>query len=115
VGLDREKGEFLEGLGRGRVVPTAKWARFLDVAADLARKHFEEAGARRNIVFSPEQILAQEFVLHSKIVFTFCVPIAGLDHFYNYTLELSPQAVSELALTGQWPAVYADLPNMRAN
>jgi hypothetical protein len=115
MALDKQNGEHLEGLGRGKPVPPGKWAHFMDAAAEAARHHFEAAGARKNLQFDPSQILVQEFWLHSKIVITFCVPVDGEDRFYNYTLDLSPGAVAELSLTGHWPATYADLPNLRAN
>jgi hypothetical protein len=109
------EGEHLDGLGRGRPVHPNKWARFVDVAAEAARHHFEAAGARKGIRFDPGQILVQEFWIHSKVVITFCVEIAGAENFYNYTLDLPPATVAELAVTGAWPAVYADLPKLRAN
>src|SRR3989304_7536692 len=113
--VDKENGELLEGLGKGRPVPLDKWARFLDAATMAARHHLEAAGAPKNFPLDPAQVLAQEFWLHSKIVFTFCVPVKGVDQFYHYTLELNHEAVAELALSGHWPAIYSDLPNLRAN
>lgn len=113
--LNLNEGEHLDGLGRGKPVPIGKWARFIDAAAEAARHHFEAAGARKGLRFEPSQVLVQEFWLHSKIVITFCVEIAGIENFYNYTLDLSREAIAELAVTGQWPAVYADLPNLRAH
>ena len=113
--LNLSEGEHLDGLGRGKPVSPNKWARFVDAAAEAARHHFENAGARKDLQFDPGQILVQEFWLTGKVVITFCVPISGADHFYNYTLDLSRDAIAELALCGQWPALYADLPNLRAN
>lgn len=113
--LNQVEGEHLDGLGRGKPVSPNKWARFVDVAAEAARHHFEKAGSRKNIQFDPAQILAQEFWLFGKVVITFCVEISTVEHFYHYTLDLSREAIAELAVTGQWPAVYADLPNLRAN
>jgi hypothetical protein len=113
--LNINEGEHLDGLGKGRPVPPAKWARFMDAAAEAARHHFEKAGARRGLQFDPGQILVQEYWLTGMIVITFCVEIAGVENFYNYTLTLSREAIAELALTGAWPATYADLPNLRAN
>jgi hypothetical protein len=113
MALDKENGEHLDGLGRGRPVDPNKWARFVDVAAEAARHHFEAAGSRKGLQFDPGQILVQEFWLHSKVVITFCIPIAGADHFYNYTLDLPRETVAELAVTGAWPAIYAGLPNLR--
>lgn len=115
MALDKENGEHLDGLGRGKPVPLEKWSRFIDAAAEAARHHLEAAGAPKGFPINRDQILVQEFWLHSKIVITFCVPVKGVDQFYNYTLDLSREAVAELALIGQWPAVYADLPNLRAN
>lgn len=113
--LNQTEGEHLDGLGRGKPVSPNKWARFVDVAAKDARHHFEKAGARKDIQFDPGQILVQEFWLFGKVVITFCVEIATVEHFYNYTLDLSREAIAELAVNGQWPAVYADIPNLRAN
>jgi hypothetical protein len=113
--LNKVDGEHLNGLGRGKPAPISKWERFVDVAADLARKHFESAGAPSGFSLDPDQILVQDFWLHSTVVITFCVPISGVEHFYNYTLDLSREAVAELALSGHWPATFADLPKLRAN
>jgi hypothetical protein len=110
-----KEGEHLDGLGKGRPVHPNKWARFVDAAAEAARHHFEKAGARKNLQFDPGQILVQEFWIHSCVVITFCVEIAGVENFYNYTLDLPRETVAELALTGAWPAAFADLPNLRAN
>lgn len=113
--LNKIDGEHLDGLGRGKPAPLEKWARFVSVAAEAARHHFEKAGARKNLQFDPGQILVQEFWLTGKVVITFCVEISTVEHFYNYTLDLSREAIAELALTGAWPAIYSDLPGMRAN
>lgn len=113
--LNQVDGEHLDGLGRGKPVHPNKWARFVDAAAEAARHHFEAAGARKNLQFDRGQILVQEFWLTGMIVITFCVEIAGIENFYNYTLTLSREAIAELALSGQWPAIYSDLPNLRAN
>ncbi len=113
--LNQTEGEHLDGLGRGKLVSPNKWARFVDVAAKAAQHHFEKAGARKGIQFDPAQVLVQEFWLFGKVVITFCVEIATVEHFYNYTLDLSREAIAELAVNGQWPAIYAGLPNLRAN
>lgn len=115
MSLDKENGEILDGLGRGKPAPLEKWSRFVSVAAEAARHHFEKAGARRGLQFDPCQILVQEFWLFGKVVITFCIEIATVEHFYNYTLDLSREAIAELAVNGQWPAIYAGIPNLRAN
>lgn len=115
MALDKVNGEHLDGLGRGKPVPLAKWARFMDAAAEAARHHLAAAGASKDLQFDEGQILVQEFWLHGKIVITFCVPVENADHLYHYTLTLSREAIAELSMSGHWPAVYADLPNLRAN
>lgn len=118
MGLNKTEGEELPGIGRGKVVPVAKWADIFDmmnVASAAAGAEFIKVGAPTPIRFKEENILVMEYHLLNKIVFMFWLVIKGVDRYYPYTFTLNDKVLGELAVTGHWPAIYAMPPNARVN
>lgn len=118
MGLNKTDGEELAGLGRGYVAPIEKWADILgmlDVAAQYAANEFHKAGAPQDITLTDDNILIQEYHLMNQVVFIFWLPIKGEDHYYTYAFRLGPTVISELAVTGKWPAIHAMPADARLN
>ena len=118
MSLNKTDGEILPGLGRGVMATPEKWLcipNLFPEALAAAYDAFDRAGAAPGYELGPSNLLIQEYHLHGLVVFIWWKQIDGIDKFYHYTFELSPELISELALIGKWPALYAALPNMRAN
>lgn len=118
MSLNRDEGEMLAGLGRGKPAPVEKWALVIDmlnVAQTAAIKNFAAAGAERPIHFAADNILVMEYHLLSKVVWLFWLPINGVDQYYTYTFDIGPEVIRELAVAGLWPAIYAMPPDARVN
>lgn len=118
MGLDKELGETLPGIGRGVPASVEKWAcipELFQAALAGAYAAFDEAGAPAGYELGPDNLLVQEHHLLGMVVFIFWMPIAGADAYYTYSYDLPPELTSELALVGKWPALYAGLPGMKAH
>lgn len=118
MGLNKTEGEELPGIGRGKVVPVAKWAEIFDmvnVASAAAGSEFIKMGAPTPIRFTEANMLVQEYHLLGKIVWIFWMNIKGVDRYYPYTFTLNEKVLGELAVTGHWPVIYAMPPNARVN
>jgi hypothetical protein len=108
MGLNKNEGEDLAGMGRGYVAPIEKWENILgmlDIAAQYAADEFHRAGAPKDITLTEENILIQEYHLSGQVVFIFWLPIKGEDHYYTYGFKLGEQALRELAAVGRWPQI----------
>ncbi len=112
--LNKSEGEFIPQLGQHHVVPNEKWSstEMFRVACEAAAENFITAGALRPIRLSEQNVLAQEYHIHGKIVFIFWMKIKDVDHYYHFTCTPEPKMLYELTLTGMWPAtVLPGLPN----
>lgn len=118
MGLNKTEGEELPGIGRGKVVPVAKWANVFDmvnVASAAAGGEFVKLGAPTPIRFTESNILVMEYHLLNRVVWIFWMPIKGVDRYYPYTFTLHEKVLGELVMSGLWPAIYAMPPNARVN
>jgi hypothetical protein len=118
MGLNKTEGEFLGSIGRGKPVPVQKWAerfQMLEVASNEAAQAFIKLGAARPIKFTESNILVMEYHLLDQVIWVFWMPIKGIDRYYNYTFTLGKQVMADLAMAGEWPAIHAAPPNIRAN
>lgn len=116
--LNKTDGEFLPGLGLGKPASLEKWACIPDLfrtALGAAYEAFDQAGAPLGYELGPDNLLVQEYYLRGMVVFIFWMDIKGEPTYYTYSYELPPNLISELALIGKWPALYANLEGMRAN
>ena len=105
MGLNHTLGEFVPELGKlYRILPLKRWqgSPFWDDACEHAARVFAEKGASRPIQLFEENILLQAYPLTSKLVFFFCLPINGRDHYATYTFDLAPAAVGELIRLRMW-------------
>lgn len=118
MGLNKTEGEELPGMGRGKVVPIAKWAEFYDmvnVASAAAGAEFIKLGAPTPIKFTEANMLVMEYHLQSKVVWIFWMAIKGVDRYYPYTFTLNERVLGELVVTGKWPGIYLPQGNARIN
>lgn len=118
MSLNKVEGEILPGIGRGKPADLEKWAcvpALFNTALAAAYEAFDAAGAPEGHELGPDNLLVQEYHFLSKVVFMFWMQIRGEDSYFHYTFDLPQDMVSELALAGKWPAVYAVPRNLRAN
>jgi hypothetical protein len=116
--LNKGEGEMLGEIGRGVVAPIEKWANEYDmfnIACHAAIKEFRLRGVPSSFRLGPDNVTAQEYYLQSKLVFIFWVKHAGVDIYYHYTWDLSPEVRMRLSAAGKWPAIYAAPADMRAS
>lgn len=108
--LDREKGEFIEGLGLCyRVVPTDKWAStpmFME-AAEAATLAFRKTAGRFHhrgsvMKFGRDHVLAQEYPLHDTLAFVFEAKVDGEWMVYPYTFRFPAEMINRMSVEGQW-------------
>jgi hypothetical protein len=110
MGLNKQEGEFLAGIGRGTVAPIEKWAGVLDmleIAAQHAANYFHQAGASKDITLTEENILIQEYHLFGRLVFLFQYDIGAETLYYPYTFKFGETMLRELAAAGKWPLHFA--------
>jgi hypothetical protein len=116
--LNKTEGETLPIIGRGKVVPVAKWAEKFDmvtIATTAAGIEFAKLGAPRPIKLSEANMLVMEYHLLSKVVWVFWMQIKGKDYYYHYTFDLGEKVIGELAVVGDWPIVHAMPRDARLN
>lgn len=106
-GLNREQGEYLEGLGGGhRVVSPDKWKHtpFWDIAHVQAVQEMQKAGALMPISFGEDGLLVQEYEHNDPpcLVFVFCRAIAGEPAYSIQKFEFSADMVGALRAAGLW-------------
>ena len=106
MSLNREKGEFLEGLGTDYVVaPNHRWidTKLFKEAARHALEVFRESGSlaiRQH--FDDDEILVQEYPKQRKLAFLFCRKIRNEPYYYTFTWDLPPEMIAELRMSGRW-------------
>lgn len=106
MSFNREKGEFLAGLGTDYVIaPNGRWTDtpLYDEAARHALEVFRESGSlaiRQH--FDDDEILVQEYPKSRKLAFLFCRKIRNEPYYYTFTWDLPPEMITELRMSGRW-------------
>lgn len=106
--LNKEIGEYLEGLGHmWRVAPLSKWQEtpFFEDAAQHACNVFIQAGAPQPVRLFEEHILIQEYPLLDKLVYLFQFTVKGAEMYADYTYTFNPAAIEHLTRMGKWQPV----------
>ena len=102
--LDHANGEYIDGLGVGKIVNPDKWSdtAFFDLACDHAAAAFSKAGAIHPVDFDNAEIMVMEYPVQSRLAFVFCKHIAGSEKLFPFIFKLDPPVVNELVNTGRW-------------